>query len=137
MDLFIKRTYAVFSSNLKDDFYATVNKEALNNFEIKPGRLIAGNAYSLDDTNTERINDVLANIINQSHAKGTKEQKIADLYNNITDTESRNKAGITPIKPYLDKIDEAKTIKDLNEINSELIKELCISALGDYSVTLI
>ena len=135
MDLFIKRTYAVFGSNLKDDFYATVNKEALNNFEIKPGRLIAGNAYSLDDTNTERINDLLANIINQSHAKGTKEQKIADLYNNITDTESRNKAGITPIKPYLDKIDEAKTIKDLNEINSELIKELCISALGDFSVT--
>lgn len=97
--------------------------------------MIAGNAYSLDDTNTERINDLLANIINQSHAKGTKEQKIADLYNNITDTESRNKAGITPIKPYLDKIDEAKTIKDLNEINSELIKELCISALGDFSVT--
>ena len=28
-----------------------------------------------------------------------------------------------------------KTIKDLNEINSELIKELCISALGDFSVT--
>ena len=135
MDLFIKRTYAVFGSNLKDDFYATVNKEALNNFEIKPGRLIAGNAYSLDDTNTERINDLLANIINQSHEKGTKEQKIADLYNNITDTESRNKAGITPIKPYLDKIDEVKTIKDLNEINSELIKELCISALGDFSVT--
>ena len=98
--------------------------------------MIAGNAYSLDDTNTERINDLLANIINQSHAKGTKEQKIADLYNNnITDTESRNKAGITPIKPYLDKIDEAKTIKDLNEINSELIKGLCISALGDFSVT--
>ncbi len=45
MDLFIKETYAVFGSNLKDDFYA-VNKEALNNFEIKPGRLIAGNAYS-------------------------------------------------------------------------------------------
>lgn len=67
MDLFIKRTYAVFGSNLKDDFYATVNKEALNNFEIKPGRLIAGNAYSLDDTNTERINDLLTNIINQSH----------------------------------------------------------------------
>ena len=102
---------------------------------IKPGRLIAGNAYSLDDTNTERINDLLANIINQSHEKGTKEQKIADLYNNIADTESRNKAGITPIKPYLDKIDEAKTIKDLNEINSELIKELCISAFGDFSVT--
>ena len=41
--------------------------------------MIAGNAYSLDDTNTERINDLLANIINQSHAKGTKEQKIANI----------------------------------------------------------
>lgn len=39
MNLFIDRTYAVFGNNLRDDFYATVNKDSLNNLEIKPGRM--------------------------------------------------------------------------------------------------
>ena len=71
MDLFIKEHMRFFGSNLKDDFYATVNK-ALNNFEIKPGRLIAGNAYSLDDTNTERINDFAGKYHKPITHKGTK-----------------------------------------------------------------
>lgn len=135
MNLFIDRTYAVFGNNLRDDFYATVNKDSLNNLEIKPGRMIAGSLYDLEDKNTEQINALLDKIINQPHQKGTKEQKIADLYNNITDTESRNKVGISPIKPYLDKIDSVKTISDLNEINGELYKEIFISFLGNFSIT--
>lgn len=97
--------------------------------------MIAGSLYDLEDKNTEQINALLDKIINQPHQKGTKEQKIADLYNNITDTESRNKVGISPIKPYLDKIDSVKTISDLNEINGELYKEIFISFLGNFSIT--
>lgn len=135
MNLFIDRTYAVFGSNLKDDFYATVNKDSLNNFEIKSGRMIAGNLYDLSDKNTEQINTLLDNIVNQSHQKDTKEQKIADFYNNVMDTESRNKTSISPIKPYLDKIDSVNTINDFNQINRELNKDICVSALGNFSIT--
>ena len=49
MNLFIERAYALFGTNEKDDFYAAVNKDALNTLELKPGRVMAGMIYDLGD----------------------------------------------------------------------------------------
>lgn len=38
LDLFIHRTYSLFGSNLKDDFYATVNKSWLDSSVIPAGQ---------------------------------------------------------------------------------------------------
>ena len=45
-ELFIKRAYALFGTNEKDDFYAAVNHDTLNELTLKPGRMMAdGGSY--------------------------------------------------------------------------------------------
>lgn len=126
MKRFIERVYALFGTNLKDDFYAAVNRDTLNQLEIQPGRVISGTLYDLSDTSTENVNAIIQDIIGGSYEKGTKEQKIADFYQTVADMESRNETGIAPLTPYLDLIDGAQTIDDLVEIQSTLVDELYI-----------
>ena len=135
MELFIKRAYAIFGTNEKDDFYAAVNKDALNKLEIKPGRVIAGTLYDLDDKAGDEVNDIIKEVREKGGEKGSKEQKISDFYNNILDTESRNAAGISPIKKYLDMIDKSSNINELADVQSVLQKELCLATFAAFNIT--
>ncbi len=135
MELFIKRTYALFGTNEKDDFYAAVNKDVLNKLEIKPGRVIAGSLYDLGDKSSAEVNGIIKEVIEKGGKKGSKEQKMADFYNNILDVESRNKAGISPIKKYLDLIDNAKDVRELANVQSIMQKEICFSPYVAFSIT--
>ena len=135
MDIFIKRAYALFGSNEKDDFYAAVNKDALNKLELKPGRVVSGTLYDLQDDSTEKVSEIIKEAIEKGGEKGSKEQKIADFYNNILDTESRNKIGVAPIKEYLDDIDSAKNVKELADVQLKLIKNLCMAPFTAFSIT--
>lgn len=110
-------------SNEKDDFYASVNKEVLDKLDLKPGRVIAGTLYDLQDDSTEKVNKIIKDAIEKGGTKGSKEQKIADFYRNIPNRENRNKIGVAPIKMYLDKINSAKNVSELAEVQTELIKK--------------
>lgn len=136
MELFIERVYSIFGSNLKDDFYAAVNKDKLNSLEIKPGRVISGTLYDLSDESTANIDTIINEIVNGTYEKGTKEQKIADFYKNVTDMDSRNKIGIEPLKPYLNMINEANTTADLIKVQSTLVKDLYISQFMGFNITI-
>ncbi len=48
MKLFIKRTFALFGSNEKDDFYAAVNRDKLNSLVILPAHTSAGTLTDLE-----------------------------------------------------------------------------------------
>ena len=135
MDLFIKRVFALYGTNLKDDFYAAVNKEALNSLEIKPGRMMAGTLYDLSDKSTEQVSEIIKEITGSTWKKGTKEYKIAAFYNAMLDKEGRNKAGITPIKKYLDMIETAEGIEDLTELNNTLYSEISVSPYFGFTIT--
>ncbi len=135
MELFIERVYSLFGTNLKDDFYAAVNKDTLNSLTIKPGRVISGTLYDLQDKSTENVDAIINEIIDGTYEKGTKEQKIADFYQSVADMDSRNEEGIEPIKPYLETIDSAETIDDLITIQSTLARELFISQFMGFGLT--
>ena len=136
MTLFIQRAYALYGTNEKDDFYATVNKDLLNTLEIKPGRVLAGTLFDLQDESTEQVNDIIKEVISGKWEKGTKEQKIVDLYNNILDTESRNRIGVTPIIPSLEIIDKAESISELMDVNLKLMEDLCCAPFAAFSLTI-
>ena len=135
MDLFIKRVFALYGTNLKDDFYAAVNKDTLNSLEIKPGRRAAGTANDLSDQSTKQILDIIEEITSSSWEKGTREYKIAALYNSILDKENRNKRGIEPIKKYLELIDAAENIDDLIGAHNTIFKDTCLSVFFEFSLT--
>lgn len=135
MKLFINRVYALFASNKKDDFYAAVNSDKLADFEIQPGNAIAGTLYDLNDESNTNVSKIIDEIVAGDYAKGSKEQKIADYYNSIVDIESRNTAGITPIKRYLDMIDSAKTVDDLIAVQSTVMNDLGSSLFMEFGIT--
>lgn len=135
MGLFIKRVYALFGTNEKDDFYAAVNKNALNSLEIKPGRVVAGTLYDLGDKTSEEVSGIIKEVVQKGGEKGSKEQKMADFYNNILNTEERNKAGISPVKKYLDLIDGAQSTADLEKVQATLQSEICYAPFVAFSVT--
>ena len=134
MDLFIKRAYAIFGTNEKDDFYAAVDKDLLNTLEIKPGRVIAGSLFDLQDKVDNEINEIIKEIINNPYEKGSKEQKIADFYKNLTDTENRNKAGVAPIKKYIEMINNADSIEELAKVQTALQDEICYAPFTAFSI---
>lgn len=135
LDLFLQRTYALEGSNLKDDFYATVNKTALDNSVILPG-------YSGTSTLMDlgiQVSDEVSGLIRDLAAGGAKtegERQIVNFYNNILDTDGRNQAGITPIQPYLTAIDQAQTVEDLMEVHAKIYEETGVSTLLGFGLSI-
>lgn len=130
----ISRIYALEGSNKKDDFYATVNKQALENSSLPIGTNVNGEldhmAYKIND----QISALLEEMTQQTYEKGSKQQKLADFYRNAIHIEARNQQGITPLDPYFLQIDHAKNLEDLIQVDNVLKKELGISALLLFSL---
>ena len=59
MKLFINRAYSVYGSNLRDSFYATVNKAGLESLTIPAGRTISGTLYDIDDRVNLQIQELI------------------------------------------------------------------------------
>ncbi len=135
MELFIERVYALFGMNERDDFYAAVNKNTLNNLEIMPGHVMAGTLYDLGDKSAEEVSGIIKEVIEKGGEKGSKEQKISDFYHNILNTEDRNKQGISPIKKYLDLINNAGSVKELISAQSVMQNEISFAPYLAFSIT--
>lgn len=133
MELFIRRTYALEGTNLKDDFYAAVNKDALDSSVIQAGYTGAGSFNDLGIT----VNQQVAQIIREAAAspKTEGEKKISALYNNILNMDARNKAGITPIQPYLDAVSNAKTLDELMAARNLICQELGTELMLGFGLT--
>ncbi len=134
MDLMIRRVYALKGTNLKDDFYATVNKTALDNSVIMPGYSGASSFIDIGINVNSQVAEIIQTIA-AGNAATEGEKKIAALYNNILDKDARNAAGITPIKPYLDAIDSSKTLTELMGVHQTVYKELGTSLLLGFGLT--
>lgn len=135
MKLFIKRVYALYGENLKDDFYASVNKEILENIEILPGNLAAGTLESMQIQAAEQLEKIINKVVSGKNPMGTPEQKLADLYKCVIDVEKRNREGVSPIKEYIDKINDVKNIAELTMMHDVLSSELCINAFIGFNLT--
>lgn len=133
LDLFLRRTYALEGTNLKDDFYATVNKTALDNSVISPGTI----GYSSFTEIGDKVSTEVAGIIQELVKTGGQtagEKKIVALYQNILNIDARNQAGITPIQPYLTAIDQAQSIGELMDVSAQLYQDTGVSLLLGFSL---
>jgi len=126
--LIINRVYALYGTNPKDDFYAAVNKSWLDTAVIPSGFTYYGAFAEVEEKVNAQIEKIFDEILAGSWAAGSKEQRIKDVYNTIIDMEGRNKAGVAPLQPYLDAIENAQDQTDLHEANLLMIEEL-----GDYT----
>ena len=126
MKLFISRMYRVFGTNEKDDFYATINKDALDNAVLSEGKSIEGTLYN--DITSDLLEEMMKEISASDPEKNSKQDKIKTLYNNYLNKEERNKQGYEPIKADLEKIDAVKSISEFTqtEIDGSLLTDIFI-----------
>ena len=96
--------------SLKDDFYQSVNYEALK-------MPLSESGFMLEGAGPSEIEKLLVSQISSMTAGNNPEkQQLIDLYNMGMDWDSRNKLGMQPIMPVLKKIQSVKSIEQLNEI---------------------
>ncbi len=135
LSLLIGRVYALFGTNLKDDFYATINKTWLDNSIIFPGYIANSCMGEMDYKNQQILGEIIEEIANGEHENGSKEDKIKTLYKNILNWDARNAAGIDPIRPYLQAVANAQTLDELMAAIHTISSETAISIMLGFDYT--
>ncbi len=79
-----------------------------------------GSFDRLAQDNDKRINGILQDLQSGSYPKGSIEQKLSDLYKLAIDSVRRDREGVEPLMPMLKRMDEAKTMQQLFDIQMEL-----------------
>ncbi len=133
--LLIQRVYTLEGSNLRDDFYATVNKEWLDSSVIPAGYTSAGTIYEMTVRANEQVAEIIAEIVASDPAPGSREEKIKNLYENVINWEARDAAGIEPIRPWLEAIDQAGSLAELMELHCAISREAAVSILMGFGLT--
>lgn len=88
----------------------------------------------LDKENSEvKLKGIIdATLKNKENENGSDEQKIADMYRSFMDTVTIEKLGLSPLKPYIDKINAVQDLNQWVNLSGELQKIGVPSVLGIY-----
>lgn len=105
--------------NPAEDFYQFATGGWQKNNPLPAAYSRYGSFDQLQEDNNKRINTILGDLQKKKYAQGTIEQKLSDFYKLALDVESRNKAGIAPVKPLMDEIEACKTKKDLLQVQQK------------------
>ena len=115
-----------------DDFFRYVNGTWVDKTEIPADKTRWG---SFDELRQNTDKDALAILkeaaVNKNLDPKSDQAKAVNVYQTYMDTISRNKLGIKPIKPYLDKINAVKNIQDLNKLVIEMEPQ---GGIGFYGI---
>ncbi len=97
-----------------DDFYQYANGNWIKNHPIPDEYSRYGAFEYLIEENYIKVKDVLTSAAaNKDAAEGSLEQKIGDFYSTAMDTVAIEKAGISPLKADLERIQAIKTPQDI------------------------
>ena len=104
-----------------DDFFRFVNGSWLDKTEIPADKTSWGSFNELRQKTDKDALEILAEASkNPKYKSNTDQGKAINLYKTIMDTEGRNKKGLSPLKPYLAKINAVKNTKDLQALFIEM-----------------
>lgn len=119
----------------QDDFYYAMNYEWLTGTKLPAGYPGLMSFDEVGISNNEKLKVMVKDLIKNTdtYQEGTKEQKMADFYSTIVDSENRNKQGLTPIKAYLDRVDQAKTAQELLDTMVQFENEVGLNLLFSFS----
>jgi putative endopeptidase len=103
-----------------DDFYEYACGGWMKNNPLPAAYSRYGSFDRLQETNDKRINGILSELMNNSYAEGTIEQKLSDLYKLAMDSVRRQQEGVNPVMPMIKRLEAAKTNAQLLDIQLSL-----------------
>lgn len=129
VETYCKRVYALFGTNLKDDFYQNVNKEVLDNSELPEGKAAAGGSQTVETQTNEKVRKLIKKVVESGddYAFGSNEQKIRDFYKSVI---AERNDGLAPLTPWFEKIEQAKDLAGLRDVQIELIQKMGLNSNG-------
>jgi len=95
-----------------DDFFQFANGTWVKNTPIPPSQSSWGSFSILAESNRDTLHDILEKAAANKNATGN-EKLIGDFYASCMDEAAIEKAGVTPLQPYLKHIDKISSAKDL------------------------
>lgn len=102
------------------DFYQYANGGWLKANPVPPDKTRWGGFEELADRNRDVVRAILQEVgARKDWPKGTIQQKVSDFYASGMDEEAIEKAGATPLKPWLAKADAVRSAKDLPVLLAE------------------
>ncbi|MEN2718789.1 M13 family metallopeptidase [Capnocytophaga sputigena] len=107
----------------QDDFYNYVNGTWAKTAKIPADKPTWGSFHILREKTDENCLLILDNLLKENFAQGTEGQKIKDLYESFIDWKKRDAEGLKPIEGLLAKIDNIKTLADLQKYLEEVTPE--------------
>lgn len=97
----------------QDDFYDYANGAWIKTATIPASESRWGSFNELADFNQKALRDICEQTAANPGAKGSNTQKVGDFYASGMDSAAIEKAGLAPIKPYLDRINGIKNYTGL------------------------
>jgi Predicted metalloendopeptidase len=111
-----------------DDFFNHVNKTWYDAAVIDEDQVGVGSYRFLNIPQQKLLQNILEEVSQGTHPKGSIEQLVGDFYASGMDTLSINARGITPIQPILDRIDAIQDVPGIMSFVADQIQS------GDYSM---
>ncbi len=99
-----------------EDFYRYVNEKWLIANPIPPDKSDFGTFEEIQLRTEKQLREIIENAQKQNHSQGSELQKIADFYSSGIDTALIEKLNYDPIKPFLQQIDNCKTLADVQKV---------------------
>ncbi|WP_049629776.1 M13 family metallopeptidase [Cellvibrio sp. pealriver] len=97
----------------QQDFFRYVNGKWLENTQIPADKARWGSFDALAENAENDVRAMIQSLAATEQPAGSDEQKIADLYKSFMDEVLIEQLGLSPLKPYLARIDQLKNHADL------------------------
>lgn len=117
----INLSYMDTTVSPREDFFRYVNGKWLDSTEIPGDKTTWGSFNELrEKTDADALALLERASANENLDPNSDQAKAVYLYQTIMDTVTRNKQGIDPVKPYLEKIEAIQNKEDLQEYLTEM-----------------
>ncbi|RYZ24426.1 MAG: M13 family peptidase [Chitinophagaceae bacterium] len=102
-----------------DNFFEFANGSWLRKASIPDDYSGWGSFNTLYDENLHKLHALLEGLGKKEQAAGSLEQKAGDFFASGMDTATIDKAGATPLKPWIAKIDAARSVQELLDLGAQ------------------